>query len=123
MEIKKRIETLVSKNFDGELELRSYPKRGIYNDKKKKWGELYEEVSTIVEFYMFMYGVGKVVDAIDYQNSVAFRFIGLHDMKFIKSLKYELESLFKKQVVDANYAEGGAIIRIYFGSEKVSFVK
>jgi hypothetical protein len=123
MGIKQRIKSLVNKKFDGELELRSYPKHGIYSDKKKEWGELYEEISTIVEFYMFIYGVEVAVDAVDYQNSIAFQFAGLHDMKFLKGLKYELVSLFRKKVVYATYAKSGAIIRIFFDTDKISFVK
>ena len=44
-------------------------------------------------------------------------------MRFIKDLAHELGSLFSMRVVDATYAESGAIVRIFFDSEKVSFVK
>ena len=120
MRLGQRLNSFRNKKFDEEgLKLRTYPKWGIYKDKEKGWGELFEEISVIVEFYMFIYGIKEVKDVIDYQTSVAFEFINLFNKEFIESLRVELGRVFRKKVSRAIYGKGNALIRIYLDSDLV----
>ena len=88
----------------------------IYEDKKRGWGGLREEISVIVEFYMFIYKIERDIKIVNSRASVYFQFIGLHHRDFIKSLKKELKRVFNKTSVEIVYEPGGSSIRIYLDS-------
>lgn len=114
------IKSFRSKEIDREIKLRSYPNHGIYEDKEEGWGLLFDEISIIVEFYMFMYGIDRLIDVADYRHYVIFHFPELCSVRFIKALEREINYLFGKKVKCNAISQK---MGVYFQSEKISFVE